>query len=436
MKKHNNYRYSAIKILLHHYDNDTRLYESIDYIINSNVNNKNSIIFIVQGVIRKLSSIDLLLEKLIKNYYHSIPINVKTILRVGIFQIKEMNSPNYATIDVLVECTKKYNKKFFNLVNAVLRKSISYKINIDKDSIENQSKILNHPKWMYQKWIKNYGIDYANNLIKWNNEIPTIWFRINSNYYNKKSFEILLIELNIKFSTYKYNTNYYKINEPNLIINHQVFKDGLVSIQNPFSGFVCKMLKPNKNDTIIDACAAPGGKTAYLAELMHNSGRIIAYDVRKDRIDLLNKTIDRLNIKNVHVQLLDSSRCMVPKVDKILIDAPCTGTGVISKYPDIKWRKKNKDINRMNIIQTALLSNLSKHLKRGGKIVYSTCSVEKEENENIINTFLKNNKNFKINNIETIIPKNFINKFGMFETIPFKDKIDGGFAVSIVKNAN
>ena len=439
MKKHINYRNTAIKILFHHYRNNTRLYESIDFIFKKNSTsplNKNSIIFIVQGVIRNQGEIDFILEKLINNYYKKIPMIVKIILRIGVFQIKKMESPNYAIINTLVETTKNENINFYKLVNAVLRKSIKFENNFKTYSFNEKSKLLNHPEWMYKKWINDYGLLYADKIIDWNNSIPDIWFRININKYDTQSFEKILKHLKINFSRYEHNENYYKVSNSSILINNNIFKNGLITVQNPFSNYVCKLLDPKESDVIIDACASPGGKTAYISELMNNKGVIIAYDINKKRIELLKNTIKRMKVKNVDIIMDDTSKSKLPKADKILLDVPCSGTGVLDKYPDIKWRKSFTDIQEMALIQNRILTNASKYLKTGGTLVYSTCSIEKEENINTINNFLHKNQNFKIKNIDTIIPKEFINKFGMFESIPFKHKIDGGFAASLIKNAN
>ena len=345
-----------------------------------------------------------------------------------------MKSPHYAIINTLVEATKIKHINFYKLVNAVLRKAITFENKFHTSLINEKSKMINHPIWMYNKWINDYGLIYADKIVDWNNSIPDTWFRININFYDAEKFEKELNYLKIDFS--KYNNYYYKTNNPSTLINSNIFKNGLITIQNPFSYYICQLLDPKKTDIVIDACAAPGGKTAYISELMDNKGTILAYDINKKRIQLLENTINRMNVKNVDIILEDTSISELPKADKILLDVPCSGTGVLNKYPDIKWRKNFSDIKEMANIQKKILLNVSKYLKTGGTLVYSTCSIEKEENENIINNFLHNNKNFSIKDIDTIVPKKFINKFGIFKTIPFKHKIDGGFAVSLVKNEN
>ena len=432
-----NYRFITFKILIHHINNDSRLYESIDkYLKYNNISqrDKNLIIYSVQGVVRNLSSIDFILSSLINKYLKSIPLNIKTILRIGVFQIKHMNLKNYAIINELVEISKKQNIVFSKLVNAVLRKTILFNLSYNENNLSEEAKFLNHPGWLYKKWIEDHNKSFAKKLIKWNNNIPTIWFRVNTVLYSKNDFEYLLNKNKIKFNAYKYNKLYYKTSNPSFLLNNKIFKTGKITIQNPFSGFVCKLLNPLANEIIIDACASPGGKTAYISELMENKGKIYAYDLNAKRISLLDKTLDRMKITNVETKIKDVSSEKIKYADKILLDVPCTGTGVLNKYPDIKWRKSNKNLNEMISIQNKILQNTSKYLKLGGIIVYSTCSIEREENNDVINNFLKNNRNFSIVKIEDSIPKAFINKLGQFNTIPFIDEIDGGYATVLIKN--
>ena len=434
-----NYRSYVYKILLHHTNENSRLYESIEIIFKSSTipqKDKNLITYTVQGVIRRLSSIDSILDQLIKKYSKAIPLNVKIILRIGVYQINHMESPNYATINELVQLTKKKNNRFYKLVNAVLRRSITFKSKLDDSKISNKAKLFNHPEWLYKKWTNDYNTLFAQNIADWNNTIPEVWFRINSNLYSTIEFEEELKKSNISFIRYLYNSIYYKTSNPSILINNEIFKDGMITVQNPFSGFICNLLNPKSDELVIDACAAPGGKTAYISELMKNKGKIFAFDINQKRIILLKKTLERMKINNVIHEVKDVASQKLPKADKILLDVPCTGTGVLNKYPDIKWKKSFSDIKEMVNIQKNILSNASKYLRRGGIIVYSTCSIEKEENEEIITSFLNKNNNYSIKKIDNSIPNNFINKFGQFKTTSFIDEIDGGFATILVNNAN
>ncbi|MAV58852.1 MAG: hypothetical protein CMG07_02755 [Candidatus Marinimicrobia bacterium] len=224
------------------------------------------------------------------------------------------------------------------------------------------------------------------------------------------------------------------MNQSSLLIHSELFKEGKITIQNPFSGFVCKLMDLNENDIIIDACAAPGGKTSYLGELMKKNSVLYAHDLSNDRLKILKSTLSRMKLNHINISKKEVTIDKLSMANKILLDVPCTGTGVLNKYPDIKWRKNKSDLDEMVEIQKKIILNASRFLKNGGLLVYSTCSIEVEENESIIKWFLNKKSNFHIKKITNIIPDRFINNNGFFSTIPYRDNIDGGFAAVLLKN--
>ena len=432
-----NYREISLAILIHNHKNNTRLYESIEYFfskLNLDKSIKKTSTYLVQGTMRELSSLDIVFEDLIKKYHNSIPIEIKYILRLGYYQIKNMSSPNYAIVSSYVDISKKYNMKFHKMVNAVLRKSIKYKIKFKNPNIHTKSKLLNHPDWLYRKWINDNSEEYAEKMAIWNNTIPLIWFRVNELRYDIKSFITYLKLKNISFKQYNYNNIYFNINQSSSLIYSKLFKEGKITIQNPFSGFVCNLMELKENDIIIDACAAPGGKTSYLGELMKKNSVLYAHDISNDRLKLLKNTLSRMKLNHINISKKEVTIDKLNLANKILLDVPCTGSGVLNKYPDIKWRKNKSDLDEMVEIQKKIISNASRFLKNGGLLVYSTCSIEVEENESIIKWFLNKKSNFHIKKIANIIPDRFIDNNGFFSTIPYKDYIDGGFAAVLVKN--
>ena len=215
--------------------------------------------------------------------------------------------------------------------------------------------------------------------------------------------------------------NFLIIKNVKNIENMEEFKQGLFNVQYTSAGLTAVMLEPNENETILDACSAPGGKTTYIAELMNNKGKIYAWDVYPHRIKLIEENCKRLGITIVETQIQDASEsinedtknncqmntaplAILPqkpvlnskKFDKILLDVPCLGIGVIKRKPDIKWQRKEDDVQEISNLQYEILQNCSKYLKDNGTMVYSTCSILKEENEDIIRKFLQNNSNFSI----------------------------------------
>ena len=193
-----------------------------------------------------------------------------------------------------------------------------------------------------------------------------------------------------------------------------MFKEGYFTVQDESAGMASIVLNPLENEFVLDACSAPGGKTTYLAEIMNNKGKIIAWDIYEHRLNLIKQNYKRLGINIIETYLNDATiykEEYFEKFDKILLDVLCLGTGVIRRKPDIKWQRKKENINEITKIQMQILETCSKYLKKGGELVYSTCSIFEEENQNIIDSFLNKNPEYKISRYENITNNVEISKY-------------------------
>ena len=208
---------------------------------------------------------------------------------------------------------------------------------------------LSHPEWLINKWIKDQDYERARGLAEWNNEIPSLWFRVNRINYTPTKFKNYLKKQQIEFKQFKHISVFFKTNKNQEILKSDIFKEGKISVQDPAAGLVIQLMDPKEKDNILDACAAPGGKTAYMAEIMKNNGNIVALDANEERLNHLNNTIERLQLTNVKTDLLDITEDEVPMTDKMLLDVPCSGTGVMSKRADIRWRRSIDDILEMHL---------------------------------------------------------------------------------------
>ena len=389
---------------------------------------------LINGTVRMKGRLDWELSKVADKYY-ILKNQIKVILRLGLYQIRFMNSvPNYAAVNTSVDLCKTINSNYTSFINAVLRNVIN--INFTEPKITDVSEFSNyisHPKWLIEKWNKVWNNKEINDLSRWNNSIPQIWFRINTILSNNNEVVNFLKDSNINYRIFKHDNNFFTTDQSSHLLNSDLFKKGCFTVQNPSAGLVCHLLEPKEDDFIIDCCSAPGGKTSYLSQLMNNKGKILSIDSNDFRINTLNETINRLNLKNVTVKNKNLTKNSLPKTSKILLDLPCSGTGVLNKKVDIKWRINYNNIIKMQSIQKAILNNISKYLNKNGIIVYSTCSLEKEENMDIINSFLDKNKNFSINRLNDILPKTYI-KDRTYMPFPPLHKIDGGFACILKKN--
>ena len=324
--------------------------------------------------------------------------------------------PKSAAVNESVNLAKRYgHASSSNFVNAILRKveKVDYeeffKIEDDADRI---SKTTSMPKWIVEELIKENGIKQAEQICKNSNLKPSISIRVNRLKTTKEELIQKLKQKGIEINEAQQQSNKNKeetskqeIKEQNFLILNKVknienlkeFKEGLFTIQDISAGQTAKLLNPKSGEKVLDACSAPGGKTTYLAEIMENTGMIDAWDIHEHRTKLVEQNAKRLGISIIKTHVRDASiydENLKEKYDKILLDVPCLGIGVIKRKPDIKWQRKPEDIEEITKIQKQILENCSKYLKKGGTLVYSTCSILKEENEDVVNCFLSKNNQF------------------------------------------
>ena len=399
-------------------------------------NNEISFIHnIIYGIIRNKSKLDFFISNFYDGNYKKLLIKYKIILRIGLYQILYVDSiPNYASVNSTVNLVKAIDKSKSNLINAIMRKftlnnSFLHKP-IDDISIE-----YSHPKWLLDKWSNSWSKSEIIDILRWNLLKPKVWFRVNS---NKTSISEVLNILKEKKITYIFHDTlrvFFYCSNTQGVLKSYLMTDGYLSVQDPGNGLVVRLLNPKKSQIILDGCSAPGGKGIYINELTNGQANIDSYDNSITRLTKMKKRLELLNIKNIKCHIKDLEKDKVKYFENGLIDVPCTGTGVISKRVDLKWRRKLSDINEMALMQKNILSNTSEYLKVGGSIVYSTCSIEKEENWDIINNFLNSNNNFKLDRAEKYIPKRYVDKNGCLSIFPPKDNMDGIFAARLTKNA-
>jgi len=210
------------------------------------------------------------------------------------------------------------------------------------------------------------------------------------------------------------------------------FRQGLFSIQDVSAGLACKLLNPKPGDKIVDLCAAPGGKTTFLAELAADQAGILAADLNQSRLKLIRQNLNRLGLRSVQLVQADGTQFACQKVDKVIVDAPCSGLGVLSKRVDLRWKRTPDQIRELTDLQIRLLKNAAKMVKPAGLVVYCTCTIEPEENELIVEKFLKENKNYYLDPASKYLPEEVTNSNGYVYTYPHRHKMDGSFAARLV----
>ena len=364
---------------------------------------------IIYGVVENKYYLDYIIDKLSKIKTNKMEIYVKTLLRMGVYQILFLNSiSDYAAVNETVNLAKKKNSKLSGFINGILRNVIRQKdtigqINI-KDDIEYLSVKYSYNKWIIRNWMIHFGKEFTIDLLEANGEKPSIYLRVNTLKITRDELIDKLEQQGIK--AYKVSQIEEAIKVENLknIENNSLYKEGLFTIQDISSMLVGKVMNPKENSLVLDICSAPGGKTTHIATLMKNKGKVISRDVYDHKLKLIKATCKRLGLENVEVEDFDGlklDRDSISKFDYVLADVPCSGLGIIKRKPEIKYKEK-EDFRELPSIQKKILENASKYLKVGGTLIYSTCTVQDAENMDVINEFLQKNKNFELTPIEDI----------------------------------
>ena len=392
----------------------------------------------VNEIIRYLGLIDHLIEVGSDRKIRHVNSKVKNVLRLGIYELVfDDMTPDFAAIHSNVELAKKYiNKKSSSMVNAVMRniqrlnqKNRNWKMSLIKDKID-----MAYPKWLFKKWEDEFGKNVTKTLCAEFLKKKNMYIRLDNTDYSFNKMISLLSQNDIKVEQHNHFKLFFKIvkGQKN-ILEHNLFREGIISIQDPAAGAVVDLIEPQKNDHILDVCAAPGTKSLLMAQRVGKGGRIFACDNSQMRIDKALNDQSRHRLNNIQWHLLDATKDKFPIHEKILIDAPCSGTGVIGRRADIKWRLRKNDIQKMVNLQKSILKNISNYLKPGGKLVYSTCSLEKEENQDIIYNFLRCRTDFKLVVTNSLLPDRWVSSDGFMFSFPTKTNTDGLFAAVLQK---
>lgn len=387
----------------------------------------NFISELVYGVVTWKLTLEYIIQKYSKTKLKKMSDWVKNILYLGSYQIIFLDKvPKSAAVNESVNLCKKYNFKSVGLVNAILRKiekSDYEEINTIANSITRISLKYSMPEWIVKKFCDEYGDEETANICQNLNLRPNISVRLNR---LKDKIDIGEKGILEDFRVITGTKNITKTKE---------YIEGNITIQDEAAGLSSFILNPKEGEMILDACSAPGGKTTYLAELMHNKGNIVAWDIYEERLKQVDQNANRLGIDIIQTEVHDATKLKeeyLERFDKILLDVPCLGLGVIRRKPDIKWNRHEIDIEEIVNIQYNILKTCSKYLKNNGVLIYSTCSMLKEENNEIIEKFIKE-ESFETVNINEQIPSEFskITTNNMVQFLPSKNH--DGFFITMLK---
>ena len=380
---------------------------------------------LVYGTVKAGKSIDWIISQYINRPLKKIDPKVLAVLRVGMYQIFFLDRvPNSAAVNESVEIAKKINIGASKFVNAVLRSAVrepdKAKFPTD-DSAKSIALRMFHPEWLVKHWIDQFGIENTKKLCEINNTQPPLTLRTNTLKINRDELITKLQAQGINSIASKFVDEGIICNNVTALDNLKELQQGLCQVQDESSMLVAHELGPKPGEFIIDCCAAPGGKTTHIAELMNNTGHILAVDIYEHKIKQIKSNAERLGIKIIETMQLDAREIgekFVGKADRVLVDAPCSGLGVLRRKADLRW-KKPEELKELPTLQLEILTSAAKAIKTGGTLIYSTCTLEHAENEDVVNKFMERHNNFKLERMKTLLPH--------------IDKTDGFFIAKLIK---
>ena len=392
----------------------------------------------VYGIVRRLATLDYLIDQYVTDEKNRRDHLLRRLLRIGLYQLLYLDRvPDHASVNetVLLAKADYRGRALAGTVNAVLRNVIKNKKQIDlpdprKDLTERLVVEFSHPRWLIERWLAVYGLARTRKLLVFNNEKPSIYLRRTLRSMSRQQFEAdvrMLCD-----SPGGYRDLYYRLKKTLLPENIQLIRQGYCNVQAPSSGWVVAMLDVEKGDHIIDVCSAPGGKSVLMAELAGDTGTVCACEVNFTRLRKVVEAANAMHLETVYPLVADGNFPPFDGIfDKVLLDAPCSATGVLHRHPEARWIRTSKDLDRLVKVQETLLDSSVNLIGTGGVVVYATCSVEPEENERQVERFLARHPEFVLDPCPGAIPEKFIDDNGYLKITPHEHGMDGMFAARL-----
>lgn len=401
---------------------------------------KRKVSDLVAGVTRLKRRLDFWISALYKGRLTKMEPSLHTILRIALYELTETETPAYAVLDEVVEWAKKeVRPQAAKLVNGILRSFLRWEGAWPRPEtpslIENLAIWHSHPTWLVEKWYKTYGAEVVN-LLEWNNARPLHHLRINTLKTTVKAMHEALAAAELTFRPAQYLPYGLLTTQLQSVLQGGYLETGVLAVQDEAAGLVIKLLDPQPNEVLIDTCAAPGGKTTHAAMLMQNKGRILAFDLHEKRLRFVQEAAEKQGISVIERYVADfrvwATQAPV-QADKVLLDVPCSGTGVLAKRADLRWQRSLEQVNALPDLQLGLLEAAAQVVKEEGVMVYSTCSIEIEENEAIIQAFLDRNPSFMVESAIHYLAPALVSPEGFYKSMPHLHKMDGAFGARLRK---
>ncbi|MBR5323117.1 MAG: 16S rRNA (cytosine(967)-C(5))-methyltransferase RsmB [Clostridia bacterium] len=395
---------------------------------------------LVYGTIERKITLDYIINCFSGRDIAKIDKEILVILRMGIYQIMYMGSvPDHAACNECVELCKKNGKRSAaGFVNAMLRETIRNKEGIiyphkEKEAVKYLSVVYSYPEWLCEMWFADYGFERAEKMLSALNISPDMTLRVNPLKTDRNSVISYLENKEIKADSGLYAKNAVRLLQSCPVSALDILQDGHVFVQDEASQLCAEILGAESGETVIDTCSCPGGKSFSIALNMQNKGKVYSFDLHGNKLSLVEKGAKRLGVEIIETKEHDGStfvEVMKESADRVLVDAPCSGLGVIAKKPDLRYKEKSA-IERLPDIQYKILNASSNYVKKGGVLVYSTCTINIRENEKVVERFLAEHKEFDAFDFD--LENGIKSEKGMLTLYPDIHKTDGFFISRFIK---
>ncbi|MBN3873552.1 16S rRNA (cytosine(967)-C(5))-methyltransferase [Nostoc sp. JL33] len=405
---------------------------------------------LIYGSVRRQRTLDTLIDQLAKKNSDQQPQDLRTILHLGFYQLRyQERIPASAAVNTTVQLAKENGfSGLTGFVNGLLRQYIRVAEKIKKDPlqlpenpVERLGILHSFPDWIIQVWLEQLGLAETEQLCEWMNQSPTIDLRINPLRTSIEEVEAALQSVNILVRRIPHLPQALRlIGNAGSIQKLPGFKEGWWTVQDSSAQLVGHLLDPKPGEVVIDACAAPGGKTTHIAELMADKGKIWACDRTHSRLRKLQENSQRLNLQSIQIYIGDSRHFnqFQNTADRVLVDAPCSGLGTMHRHADARWRQTPESVRELSLLQKQLLTHTSTFVKPGGVLVYATCTLHPAENEEVISAFLAESPDWQIESASGVELPDSVHSTpqGWFKVWPHRQDMDGFFMVRLRKANN
>lgn len=400
------------------------------------------ILELVYGTLRNRTLLDSVLDRFSDKPVRRTDAWTRNILRLGAYQLLFLDRvPASAAVDTAAELAKRHGKKS-GYVNGLLRNLDRGRATLPppggKDPVQRLSVLYSHPEWLVKRWTGRFGPEATEAILAANNRPAPLIIRTNSLRTTREGLKASLEQEGAAVKETAYSPAGLEILSSPGLTALRAFRDGWFLVQDQAAQLVGMMLDPEPGETVLDACAAPGGKATHLAELMEDRGTVIALESNPKRTARIAENGKRLGISIIRPVRGDAAAYGDGPFDKVLIDAPCSGLGVLRRHPDGRWSKSERNIREKQALQKKVLENCSKLVRPGGALVYATCTTEPEENEDVIRDFLAGHPGFSLDDPRPFLPPaagKLVDAHGFFRTFPLEPEMDGFFGARVVKKS-